>query len=112
MKIQFLLDNHEYIEVAPEKLQLRSFDGGLVMLGIDIEIPQTNEDGTPKWIDPEAEVKRREIKVGFRPFVEYRDLDLVPHKKDLKELPMPDADGVELIKKVDIADLKVGDVTQ
>src|SRR5271157_1449228 len=67
MKVVFLLDNAEYVEVAPEKLQIRQLSDGLAALGTEVTVPvkkedgtvETNEDGTPK------------TQVGFRPFINY-----------------------------------------
>jgi hypothetical protein len=67
MKVIFLLDNSEYIEVAPEKLQIRQIQPGQSALGIEVTVPvrkedgtvESNEDGTPK------------TQTGFRPFINY-----------------------------------------
>ena len=67
MKVVFLLDNNEYIEVAPERLQIRQIAPGQSSLGVEATVtlrkedgtPETNEDGSPK------------MQVGFRPFVNY-----------------------------------------
>lgn len=67
MKIVFLLDNNEYVEVAPEKLQIRQIAPGQSALGIEVTVPvrkedgtvDANEDGTPKTQN------------GFRPFINY-----------------------------------------
>jgi hypothetical protein len=67
MKIVFLLDNSEYVEVAPEKLQIRQIQPGQSALGIEVTVPvrkedgttETNEDGSPK------------TQTGFRPFINY-----------------------------------------
>src|SRR5271157_1744647 len=67
MKIVFLLDNNEYVEVAPEKLQIRQLQPGQSALGIEVTVPvlkedktpETNEDGSPK------------MQTGFRPFINY-----------------------------------------
>jgi hypothetical protein len=67
MKVVFLLDNNEYVEVAPEKLQIRQIAPGQSALGLEVTVPvrkedgttETNEDGTPK------------TQTGFRPFINY-----------------------------------------
>jgi hypothetical protein len=67
MKVVFLLDNNEYVESAPEKLQIRQLSEGVAALGIEVTVPvlkedktaELNEDGTPK------------TQVGFRPFINY-----------------------------------------
>jgi hypothetical protein len=67
MKVIFLLDNNEYVEVAPEKLQIRQIQVGQSALGTEVTVPvrkedgtvETNEDGTPK------------TQTGFRPFINY-----------------------------------------
>jgi hypothetical protein len=57
MKVVFLLDNNEYIELAPDKIQIRQLQPNLAALGTEVTVPvleedgktpQTNEDGTPK----------------------------------------------------------------
>src|SRR5208283_4278434 len=67
MKVVFLLDNNEYVEVAPEKLQIRQIGPGQSALGLEVTVPvrkedgttENNEDGTPK------------TQTGFRPFINY-----------------------------------------
>lgn len=67
MKVVFLLDNNEYVEVAPERLQIRQVAPGQSALGVEVTVPvrneegvaQTNEDGSPK------------TQTGFRPFINY-----------------------------------------
>lgn len=67
MKVLFLLDSNEFVEVGPEKLQIRQLQPGISALGIEVTVPvnkadgtpDTNEDGTPK------------TQLGFRPFVNY-----------------------------------------
>lgn len=74
MQVIFLLDNHEYIEVAPDKLQIRQIAKDQAALGTELTVPvlkedgqtpETNEDGTPK------------TQVGFRPFINY-GVNLIP----------------------------------
>jgi hypothetical protein len=67
MKVVFLLDNNEFVEVAPERLQIRQVAPGQSALGVEVTVPvrkedgttETNEDGTPK------------TQTGFRPFINY-----------------------------------------
>jgi hypothetical protein len=67
MKVIFLLDNSEYVEVAPEKLQIRQIQPGQSALGLEVTVPvrkedgttETNEDGSPK------------TQIAFRPFINY-----------------------------------------
>jgi hypothetical protein len=67
MKIVFMLDNQEYVEVVPEKLQIRQIQEGVAALGTEVTVPvlkedktpETNEDGSPK------------TQVAFRPFINY-----------------------------------------
>lgn len=67
MKIVFLLDSKEYIEVAPEKLQIRQIQPGLAALGIEITVLLNKEDGTPDL----TENGTPRTQDGFRPFVNY-----------------------------------------
>ena len=68
MKVIFLLDNNEYVELAPESLQIRQLKPGVAALGMETVTtvpgeggqPQLNEDGTTKLVP------------GFRPFVNYQ----------------------------------------
>jgi hypothetical protein len=74
MKVVFLLDTNEYVEVAPEKLQIRQLSEGVAALGTEVTVPvlkedktpEVNEDGTPK------------TQVGFRPFINYNVTLQVP----------------------------------
>jgi hypothetical protein len=67
MKVVFLLDNNEYVEVTPDKLQVRQLQPGVAALGMEVNVPvngadgkpELNEDGTPK------------TQAGYRPFVNY-----------------------------------------
>src|SRR5277367_3790609 len=78
MKVVFLLDNNEYVEVAPEKLQIRQIGPGQSALGLEVTVPirkedgttETNEDGTPK------------TQTGFRPFINYAVNLTVPSPAD------------------------------
>jgi hypothetical protein len=67
MKVVFLLDNNEFIEVEPAKLQLRQVAPGQAVLGLDVLVPvhgeggvqEFNADGTPK------------TQTGFRSIINY-----------------------------------------
>ena len=67
MKVVFLLDNREYVEVAPDKLQIRQIADGQAALGIEVTVPVNKEDGTPE-LDDAGQPKTT---VGFRPFINY-----------------------------------------
>jgi|SRR5579863_4386211 len=67
MKIVFLLDNSEYVEVAPEKLQIRQIQPGQSALGIEVTVPVRKEDGTPETNEDGSP----KIQTGFRPFINY-----------------------------------------
>lgn len=85
MKVLFLLDNKEYIEVAPDKLQIRQIAQGQAALGIEVTVPVTKEDGTADTNDDGTP----KVQLGFRPFVNYA-VDLsVP--KPVEVLPAPAA---------------------
>ena len=67
MKIVFLLDNNEYVEVAPEKLQIRQIAPGQSALGIEVTVPVRKEDGT---VDANEDGSPK-TQTGFRPFINY-----------------------------------------
>ena len=67
MKIVFLLDNNEYVEVAPEKLQIRQIAPGQSALGIEVTVPVRKEDGTPETNEDGS----AKLQTGFRPFINY-----------------------------------------
>jgi hypothetical protein len=67
MKVVFLLDNSEYVEVAPEKLQIRQIAQGQSALGVEVQVPLLKEDKTPD-LDEKGVQKTQ---VGFRPFINY-----------------------------------------
>src|SRR5277367_3035334 len=67
MKVVFLLDNNEYVEVAPEKLQIRQIGAGQSALGLEVTVPVRNEDGTPE-LNEDGTPKTQ---TGFRPFINY-----------------------------------------
>lgn len=67
MKIVFLLDNNEYVEVAPEKLQIRQIQPGQSALGTEVTVPVRKEDGTPDTNEDGSP----KTQTGFRPFINY-----------------------------------------
>jgi hypothetical protein len=68
MKILFMLDNSEYVEVAPDRLQIRQLQPGVAALGIEVTIPVNKEDGTPELAE---DGKTPKTQTGFRPFINY-----------------------------------------
>jgi|SRR5208337_2808608 len=72
MKVIFLLDNNEYVEVDPTNLQLRQLAPGQAALGLNVVVPVRNEDGTPKL----GENGQPQTAVAYRPLVNYA-VDLV-----------------------------------
>ncbi len=74
MKIVFLLDNSEYVEVAPEKLQIRQLQDGLSALGTEVIVPVKNEAGEVE-LDEDGKPKTQ---IGFRPFINYNVNLVVP----------------------------------
>lgn len=85
MKIVFLLDNNEYIEIAPEKLQIRQIQPGFTALGTEVTVPLKKEDGTPD-LNEDGSPKTQ---IGFRPFINYQVNLLVPGatpQDDIKNL--------------------------
>lgn len=67
MKVVFFLDTNEYVEVAPEKLQIRQIAPGQSALGIEVTVPVRGEDGTPETNEDGSP----KVQVGFRPFINY-----------------------------------------
>ncbi len=67
MKVVFLLDNNEYVEVAPEKLQIRQLSDGLAALGTEVTVPVNGADGKPEL----NEDGTGKTATGFRPFINY-----------------------------------------
>jgi hypothetical protein len=67
MKVVFLLDNNEYVEVAPEKLQIRQIAPGQSALGLEVTVPVRKEDGTPETNEDGSP----KTQTGFRPFINY-----------------------------------------
>jgi hypothetical protein len=67
MKVIFLLDNNEYVEVLPEKLQIRQIAPGQSALGLEVTVPVRKEDGTPETNEDGSP----KTQTGFRPFINY-----------------------------------------
>ena len=67
MKVVFLLDNNEYVEIAPEKLQIRQIAAGQSALGYEVTVPLKKEDGTPD-LNEDGSPKTQ---TGFRPIINY-----------------------------------------
>lgn len=66
MKILFLLDTNEFVEVEPTKLQLRQIAPGQSALGLEVTVPVRNEDGSPKVVDGQTQLQQ-----AFRPLINY-----------------------------------------
>lgn len=97
MKVVFLLDNNEYVEIAPERLQIRQVAPGQSALGVEVTVPvrneegvaQTNEDGSPK------------TQTGFRPFINYAvnlSVPEAPAAVQVPEAPAQEARAVPAVK--------------
>lgn len=67
MKIVFLLDNNEYVEIAPERLQIRQIAPDQSALGVEVVVPVRAEDGTPE-VNEDGSPKTQN---GFRPLINY-----------------------------------------
>jgi hypothetical protein len=66
MKIIFMLDNGQYLELTPDQLKLVS-SAQTVSLGVNILVPvEPNEDGTPN-----------PSKIEFHPIIDYPNVTLV-----------------------------------
>lgn len=89
MKVVFLLDNNEYVEVAPEKLQIRQIGDGVAALGIEVTVPLKNEDGTNST-NEDGSVKTQ---TGYRPFINYQVNLSIP--KPVDAVPAPPEQVVE-----------------
>jgi hypothetical protein len=83
MKVVFLLDNKEYIEVTPDKLQIRQLSPGQAALGIEVTVPVNGADGKPELNADGTE----KTQLGFRPFVNYAVDLAVP--KPVEATPAP-----------------------
>lgn len=84
MKVIFLLDNNEYVEVAPEKLQIRQIGVGQSALGLEVTVPVRAEDGTPE-LNEDGSAKTQ---TGFRPFINYAVNLAVPVSEAPVETPV------------------------
>jgi hypothetical protein len=73
MRSLFLLDNSEYVEVAPEKLQIRQLSPNAAALGTEVMIPVNGADGKPE----KNEDGTTKTQLGFRPFINYA-VNLLP----------------------------------
>ena len=78
MKVVFLLDNNEYVEVAPEKLQIRQIGPGQSALGLEVTVPVRNPEG--ELVTNEA--GEQVMTTGFRPFINYAVNLTVPTPAD------------------------------
>jgi hypothetical protein len=67
MKIIFLLDNNEFLEIDPAKLQLRQISNGQAALGVEVVVPVPGDDGQPKT----NEDGTVETRPAFRPLINY-----------------------------------------
>lgn len=85
MKVVFLLDNSEYVEVAPDRLQIRQLSPGVAALGTEVTVPLKKEDGSPD-LNEDGSPKTQ---VGFRPFINY-NVDLsVPKPAEAPAVATP-----------------------
>jgi hypothetical protein len=87
MKIIFMLDNNEYVEVAPEKLQIRQISEGLAALGTEVTVPVKDEEGKVKL----GENGQPETQVGFRPFINYNVNLQIPKPAEAVAMPVVEA---------------------
>ena len=101
MKVVFLLDNSEYVEVAPERLQIRQIQPGQSALGVEVVVPLRNEDGTPET----NEDGTPKTQTGFRPFINYAVNLSVPQPAEAKAQPAAEPSAL-------IPPQNVKDVTQ
>lgn len=67
MRIAFMLDNNEYVDVAPEQLQFRQLQEGLAALGIELVIPICRRCKSTDLDEHAPNVEE----VGFRPLINY-----------------------------------------
>jgi hypothetical protein len=68
MRVLFLLDNDEFIEVEPEKLALRQIEPGHAALGVMLDIVDRAEDGTVKLAE---DGKTPLTQSAYRPLINY-----------------------------------------
>jgi hypothetical protein len=99
MKVVFLLDNNEYVEVAPERLQIRQVAPGQSALGVEVTVPLRKEDGTPDT-NEDGSAKTQS---GFRPFINYAVNLSVPEAPatQVPEAPAQSAAAVPAVKGKD-----------
>lgn len=90
MKVVFLLDNNEYVEMTAEKLQIRQLSPGISALGTEVVVylkkedgtPDLNEDGTPK------------TQPAWRPLINYNvDLSIPKPVEEPAQVPAAAAKG-------------------
>lgn len=73
MKTIFLLDTNEYLEVAPERLQLRQITPDTAALGTEVEVPMRDAEGKVLFEDaPEGTIAKMKTQQGFIPLINYR----------------------------------------
>jgi hypothetical protein len=87
MKVVFLLDNNEYIESAPEKLQIRQLQPGVAALGIEVTVPVNGADGKPET----HEDGTTKMQQGFRPIVNYNVNLSIPEPPKAEAVAVPAA---------------------
>jgi hypothetical protein len=94
MTVLFLLDNREWVAVAPEALQLRQISQPTddkpeapytVGLGIEVTVPVNKEDGTPDT-NEDGTPKTQQ---AFRPLINYGAL--------LTKIPAPAAQPIQAV---------------
>lgn len=83
MKVVFLLDNKEYVELGPETLQIRQIQPGVAALGHEVTVPVNGQDGKPELNEDGTQKTQK----GFRPFINYNVNLSIP------EPPKPDPTG-------------------
>lgn len=92
MKVVFLLDNSEYVEVAPEKLQIRQVASGQAALGTEVIVQLKKEDGTPD-LNEDGSPKTQ---LGFRPFINYNvNLTIPPPEVVGEDVVVPQPETIE-----------------
>jgi|SRR5580658_7271315 hypothetical protein len=92
MKVLFLLDNAEFVEVAPEKLQIRQLSDGLAALGTEVTIPVKDDKGEVK-LDADG---KPETQLGFRPFINYNVTLSVPKPAEATPAVVTPVEAVKL----------------
>lgn len=99
MKVVFLLDNNEYVEVAPERLQIRQVSPGQSALGVEVTVPVRKEDGSADTNEDGS----AKTQTGFRPFINYAVNLSVPEAvaEQVPEAPAQPARAVPVAKGKD-----------